>query len=874
MEAPERADKYCLLCGMWKQCKSPVMEGDGDSDAIWLFVGEAPGADEDDEDQPFVGRSGALAREEIQRAGIPLDKVRMSNAVRCHPEKNDLKKFPKAIDFCRPHILREIHWVNPKVVILFGNTGIQSVLKKKGISKLHGTVIKAHGRFYIPCIHPAYVLRSPNRIKDFRRALSLAKTLGDPKKKMTGIRAKIKLDYIRDKKMLYEFTDLLLKQPMLATDIEGSTLSAWNPLVKPKVGCIGFSWHEDYSICYPLTARIGVEDKIKVSFGDMLEAVKEIWGSPNIDHSLHFGKYDRVFSFAAHGIFLRRYWFDSGLASYAINEERGGHGLKEWAWRLDLGGYGDELRAYQKANPESNPKNKRGDMTLVPGPILYPYNGWDCVVSYRLTWHLLEWLKKEGLYEKPFKFPIMYHNWTSGELELAGLNISKERNEELLDEFPNMIKGFDKKIQNTPEAVQLKHLLDKRSMQKIYDQVMKRKRRPDNVGKAVLEKFRKKEKKELDFGTPANKRVLLFDILKLPSDIKTKTGQLTVKKWVLEDLVRKARGTGRTIVKLLIKRGEYSSSFTKYVKPIVGWIGTDGRTHTTYLAHGTTTGRVSSEKPNHENLPKRYELAKILREQFVPTNDDYMLMEADEKQMELRLICDRAQDDMMMAEFNAGKDPHRMGAAAGFEITEEEVTKELRDFAKNAISFGLQYGRQAPALAADMGWSIRKAEKFISRYFGKYDDCRTHIETVRCLVMQDKQVMSYFGRIRRLPGVTSPERGIVNEAVRQAVNSPIQGDASDITWCAGYRLTKWLQKYKLKSRLVVIVHDALYVDLFIKELEDVVAHVHKFMTDREWIHKRTGWMCSVPWDIDVSLGPNLGTMKELDRTKSGFVIPF
>ena len=167
-----------------------------------------------------------------------------------------------------------------------------------------------------------------------------------------------------------------------------------------------------------------------------------------------------------------------------------------------------------------------------------------------------------------------------------------------------------------------------------------------------------------------------------------------------------------------------------------------------------------------------------------------------------------------------------------------------------------------------MGWSVRKAERFISRYFGKYDDCRTHIETVRRLVMQDKQVISYFGRIRRLPGVTADERGIVNEAVRQAVNSPIQGDASDITWCAGYRLTKWLQKYKFKSRLVIIVHDALYVDLFMKELEDVVVQVRKYMIDRNWIHKMTGWMCSVPWDIDISLGPNLGDMKEMDNVRT------
>jgi len=269
-----------------------------------------------------------------------------------------------------------------------------------------------------------------------------------------------------------------------------------------------------------------------------------------------------------------------------------------------------------------------------------------------------------------------------------------------------------------------------------------------------------------------------------------------------------------------------------------------------------------------------------LRSQFTSSGDEYFLLEEDSKQGEMRLFCDRAQDDIMMEEFNRGEDPHAKGAQAGFEISEEkwlalpdEERKHLRFLAKSAISFGLLYGRQAPALAADFGKSIKWAEKFKARYFAKYDDCAEYILKREKYIKKHKVVYSHFFRPRRLPEVDSDNEGVVARAVREGINAPIQGDLSDITWVALHRLAGWLRKYRMKSKIIIAVHDAGYVDTYYKEIEDVAAKLAHYMTDLDFIEKMTGWRCSVNLDTDCSLGSNLGAMTELKKENGVFQIP-
>ena len=879
-------DEFCQECGLWEKCKSPRMEGEGAKNPTWLFIGEAPGQVEDEKGVPFVGDSGRELRKGIEEIGIDIQKCRFSNVCRCRPPGNKLSAYPKAIKHCRVHILREIRATNPKVIVLLGSSAVQSILNRTGILRLHGEVIKTPNWTFVCSFHPAYLLRNDNipTRKRFLEALRVAKRMAEPKRKSRKL--KRKNEYIRDKKMLQEYTDMLRKQPLLSTDIESSTLSPFLKGTKePKVGCVGFAWDYNNAVCFPVEGRAGAEAEITVRKEEVLEAVKDIWEDPGIKHVAHFGKtLEYVYMIVLHDIWLggresRGYYADTGLMSYTLNEEKGGHGLKDWGYAVGMPDYDLPKRQYCLENPQHDPE-RGGNLIYAPAvSVLYPYNTDDCIAGYRLFFKLEKQLKKEKLWELPFKFPLMWHNWTAAMMEIAGIKIDKKRNVDLQDIYSGRIQKLDGKLLNFPEVQELKEEIEQKMLCRVYERVRSYKYRPISVKKRVLELYEaQREKLIKEKGSTINlnstevRRELVFEKLGYKSIKKTDGGLYSVDKEVLEELqkIRKNKVLGA-----LVKRNELFSANSKYIAPIVEWCGLDGKTHTTYRPQGTVTGRVSSDHPNHENLPKRSKLAMELRTQFVSSGDGYFILEQDEKQMELRLMADRSQDETMISEFNSGKDPHQMGAAAAYEIREEDVTKEQRTDAKSAISFGLVYGRSAKALAADFGWSEQKAQKFKSRYFGKYQGVARYLEQRRHYILGHGVVYSHFFRRRHCRGYDSEDDGIRNTAVREGINSPIQGDASDVTWVAGHRFAEWAMKYRMKSKLIIAVHDALYIDYWYKELDDVLEMSYKFMTDREFIQKRTGWFCTVPWDTDISLGLNLGEMQELEhRKKPGeFIVP-
>lgn len=178
-------DEFCKQCGLYKLCKYPRMNGEGTYSPIWLFAGEAPGETEDERGMPFIGEAGLLLRELIESVGIDIQKCRFTNIIRCRPPNNSLKPFPKAAEYCRVHLLREIRATDPKVVVLVGGVAIGSMLGKTGVLKLNGEIFQKMQRFFVCMIHPSYALRngkSEEVMSKLRKALITAKKLGNPQK--------------------------------------------------------------------------------------------------------------------------------------------------------------------------------------------------------------------------------------------------------------------------------------------------------------------------------------------------------------------------------------------------------------------------------------------------------------------------------------------------------------------------------------------------------------------------------------------------------------------------------------------------------------------------------------------------------------------
>jgi DNA polymerase-1 len=214
-------------------------------------------------------------------------------------------------------------------------------------------------------------------------------------------------------------------------------------------------------------------------------------------------------------------------------------------------------------------------------------------------------------------------------------------------------------------------------------------------------------------------------------------------------------------------------------------------------------------------------------------------------------------------------------AMTGKEVRYEDVTKAQRNIAKNAVSFGIIYGRGDESLSADLGLTLVQGKKLRAGYFEHYHGVAAYIEAETERLPKVGVAISHFNRHRRLrPAIDDERPGVRNEAIREGINAPIQGDLSDVVWTAGHRLRKWMLKYHFKSKIVIINHDAIIGDIWHKELQDVIEMQYKFMTDREFLRKMTGWYCSVPFDVDFTLGASLANPVELVAKKPGeFIIP-
>lgn len=882
-----KPDEFCKPCGLYRECKTPVMNGEGGENPTWLFVGEAPGRDEDEEGYPFAGESGSILRGAIEEVGISLEKCRFTNVVRCRPPDNNLKAWPNAVEHCRPHILREIRATRPKVIVLIGNTATASILNRhSGILKLHGEVIDIRLAKIVCMFHPSYLLRNntPETRKKFYDAIRVAKRIGLGKTTKTQTKKRNHV-VIKDRLMLKEFVDIIKKSEYPATDTESSTLSPFAVNMKPEVGCVGISWYENEACCFPVHVRTELSG-CKIKPEESIEAIKELWEDPNLKWIAHHSKHDMVYMTVLHKIWLggkghkTGAYFDTMLGSYALDERRGIHGLKDWAARVGMADYDQPLRQHKLMYPKTDP-DKGGNLLLVPADILYPYNMDDCIATRRLFFKQRKKLKEQKLWHNPLMFPLMYINWIAAMMQIVGMNVSLERNEELIFEFNKKIAKLDEKLYEFTEVKQLQEMFEIEILEKLRKRVKNYKRPVPNVKKKVFELFENisEEKKTVNLNSPDWKRKLVFDILEYEPIEETNTGLPSAEAWILEELYKNRK---HPVLGSILKRSMFQSAYNKYIGPIKEWIGSDKRIHSSFNPHGTVTGRPSSEDPNLYNLPARHELTDVLMSQFTPRNKNFVIAKQDSKQIELRLIADRAKDKTMIKEFREGKDPHAMGAQAAFEKSEkawaklkDKIIKKLRNFAKNAVSFGLVYGRQAAALAADFGWPTSKAKAFKTRYFAKYHGIAAFLESEAERIKEQKESISSFGRHRRVPEVESEDEAVQARAIREAINAPIQGDASDINLIAAYRFQRWAMANNLKTRVFLFVYDAVWLDAYRPELPVVIPKLKFFMTDRKYLMKTVGWDLRVPLDTDCAIGEkNAGSMIELQRDKNNqFVIP-
>lgn len=806
----------CTLCELHKTCNSVKIEPDGEGDIV--FLGEAPGREEDNCGVPFVGKSGQLLRQIIEAFNIPPERVRFTNAVRCRPPEN---KTPskKHIKTCSVHLKEEFQSRPPKIVVALGSVALAS-LKQIGlvgfegkIMALQGKVLEGKNTLVLPMLHPAYILRNPQSIPLYNESFeTLSRIINE------GFHKK-KTDYFysTDIDDLRAAVDLAKGYELLAYDIETSCLHPKAP--GARYVSFAFCWAEGESFGFYLTPET-YQEALQILHDEILENVK-------LKKIIHHAKFELLWSMSL-GRTISNI-ADTMLMHWHLDERKGTHGLGILASSFtDMGFYENDLESYKAGHPEANPDkaftNDEGEKVYgsyanIPKQILMPYNCADTDAAFRLYNAFLPRLneKQKWVYEN-IQIPSCY---PFAKMEFGGARIDWDYLEELSVDLLKQTADIEQKVFEFPEVQKFKEKLEENG-------------------------------KEFKFNSVPQTRALLFEHLRLKPLYLTEKGEPATDQDVLEYF-----GRSNPMIAYLAKRRLLAQRHSTFVvgarKKRLG-----DHLHTSYGLVHTETGRPNSSGPNLQNIPRE----DIYRMMYVPDDDRSLLVQADYSQIELRIMALKSGDKNLLDYFRQGLDVHRMIASRIHKKPPEEINKEERVLAKRTV-FGLCYGQGAQGLAEELGIPLEESEEFLSKFFKEFPAVKKWMEGTREKAVKTGEVETIFGRVRRLQDamIANNKDPAKARALRQAVNAPIQGTATDVVVYKLSEVYEFIEREKLKTRMILTVHDSINFSVPVDEINYFIPAARLIMEDCEAFP----W-AKIPLLVDFEVGSSWGSTVSLSRS--------
>lgn len=327
-----------------------------------------------------------------------------------------------------------------------------------------------------------------------------------------------------------------------------------------------------------------------------------------------------------------------------------------------------------------------------------------------------------------------------------------------------------------------------------------------------------------NINSPKQLGIVLFEKMGIPAVKKTKTGYSTAAE-VLE-LLRK----DYPIVEKILEYRQYAKLKSTYVDGLLSVLTSEHKIHSTFNQTITATGRLSSTEPNLQNIPVKFEMGKKIRKMFIPSSSDYVFLDGDYSQIELRVLAHIADDTTLIEAFKQGMDIHTLTASQVFHVPFNEVTSVQRSNAK-AVNFGIVYGISAFALSEDLKIGQKEAQHYIDGYFAKYPHIKAYIDSTIDFAMQNGYVETLFHRKREIPEILASNYNLREFGKRVAMNTPIQGTSADIIKIAMIKVHQRLKEKQLKSKLILTVHDELLVEAHKDEVEIVKELIKKEMEE-------------------------------------------
>lgn len=747
----------------------------GRVDAPVVIVGEAPGQEEEEQELAFVGSAGRKLNKVLRSVGIDSNDMLITNTVKCRPRMNR-NPTSKECRICREkYLVREIKLYPRKLIIALGNFGYYGVVPKgspSGITSRCG-VFEENEEFgctVLPCLHPAGVLHKPATepllVDAIRKAAKFIKNGYTHTSKRSAVYKEI-----RDLDSFWDLVSEIKSAKKFVVDLETTGFSC----ITDRIICMSFSTEPFTAWYLPLR-----EDEHFVwSKGDweaIEEGLKGIFEDSSIGKMGFQVKFDFKFLISHFGWEIRGSVDDPMLMHHLI-EEGTPHGLKSLAIRYaGMGNYSRPLEdAFAKVtqNRELSPEEKH--YGKIPSSILKGYAAADADATLRVYDYLLPILKGDPDLFRFYRRGVMPVMDVLMEMELTGIRVDQERirklGEDLLQELESLKVEFGAEVDeeiNIGSAKQLSELLFQKGVRGKKYPIVKPGRKYPSTDESVLRELQEK--------------------------------------------------TGDRIFDILLQYRKVGKLNSTYVIGMAKQIAPDGRIHTSYLQHGTVTGRLSSSRPNLQNIPRD----SIIKNIFIPS-PGYFLLSADYRQHEVRMWAEYSQDQRLIEALSAGEDVHSQIGSMLLGKPAEDISKGERVFVKGVV-FGLMYGRGARSLAMGLAKTLKRevpedeAKTFMRLFFNMFPDARQWLYDQQDFAARNGYVKNRFGRIRHLPEIFSANKEIKAEAKRNARNAPIQGLASDITNLALVRIRSAFKDRGLRARLLLQVHDEILAEAAIAEI--------------------------------------------------------
>ena len=804
----------CDECSLRKRNNKPVW-GRGPKHPLFMLVGEGPGSEENRTGVPFHpdAPAGGLITDILTELNVKRDEIYFTNATRCMKSWNE-KITPEQVKACKPYLLEEIKHVRPKYIVLAGNAAMKAMLGRgtKGrITKEHGLLrIGSDGLNYFPIIHPAAAL--PSRQPEFRKMIKdalaglISKIRNKDRSPLDNLKCNIVDDIGKFRLFKTKFKDLP-ENTVVVNDYESNSVKTpFHIGNKFVLGGSSFCCDNDEAWYVPLDHR----NPSNIWRGHYAE-VKEffIWyAKTKFEKIAQNAKYEYNVTRGYFGVRLRHLRGCTMLLSHTIDPTQGMHGLDKLAWQVGMGGYELELEKWFLANwPDDKPR----DYNYVPLDVLGRYSCGDAIATRRYYLEKLPVIKKRN--QTKLYFDVEMPGLVAiANMEASGQLVDVKYNRNLEKYYKGRLKMLER---NMGKIARVGADFNFSSSDQIADLVTRWLR-------IDIKKFDKEHNGDRDF---SEYRDMIAD-----GPVLTDGGRLSVTKKTVKGFTKnwKLKADQKTFFTDYLEYKAITKRLTTNVIGIRRHLCADNRVRSSYLQHGAETARRSSSNPPRQQDPRQ----PVVRRQFI-AKPDYLLISPDFKNVEVRIAADRSEDKTLVKAFADGKDVHTLTAAMARDLPYDRLMKYIKMPQHEVLSDKLKrwkeynkhradakvawwvllFGGGAPKMAAVLGIGIDEAEDFMDSMLDAFPGLKHMFKDFENFAIKNGYTLNGFGRRRYIKGLHSSSDNVRSEAVRKAMNTPIQSTAADMTLLSMAKIDQHIRSNKLPAALTQEVHDSITTEV-------------------------------------------------------------